>query len=143
MFKKQHTENELIREMRNVYKQRLSEALRDMNEVEVHDKQGKIIVSPGLKVRHKKSKFEYTVHSVNTSNKTINLLSPEAPRFETKPSGASKMKTMPDEELLSLMNSKIDIPADLLLQGNSEDSQDDEILNVSFAEFTKKYEVTE
>jgi len=142
MLKKQHTENELIREMRNIYRQRLVEAARGINEVEVHDKQGKIIISPGLKVRHKKSKFEYTVQGIDAAAKTVSLLSPETPRVTSTPSGSSKMKMLPDEELVALMSSKIEIPADLL-RGSEEGEQDDEVLSVSFAEFTKNYEVTE
>jgi|LauGreDrversion4_2_1035121.scaffolds.fasta_scaffold677301_2 hypothetical protein len=142
MLKKQHTENELIREMRNIYRQRLVEAAHGINEVEVHDKQGKIIISPGLKVRHKKSKFEYTVQGINAAAKTVSLLSPETPRVTSKPSGSPEMKMLPDEELMTLMNSKIEIPADLL-HASEDGEQSDEILDVSFAEFTKNYEVTE
>jgi hypothetical protein len=40
------------------------------------------------------------------------------------------------------MNSKIEIPADLL-RASEDGEQSDEILDVSFAEFTKNYEVTE
>jgi hypothetical protein len=142
MLKKQHTENELIREMRNIYRQRLVEAAHGINEVEVHDKQGKIIISPGLKVRHKKSKFEYTVQGINAAAKTVSLLSPETPRVTSKPSGSPEMKMLPDEELMTLMNSKIEIPVDLL-HASEDGEQSDEILDVSFAEFTKNYEVTE
>jgi hypothetical protein len=142
MLKKQHTENELIREMRNIYRQRLVEAAHGINEVEVHDKQGKIIISPGLKVRHKKSKFEYTVQGIDAAAKTVSLLSPETPRVTSKPSGSPEMKMLPDEELMTLMNSKIEIPADLL-HASEDGEQSDEILDVSFAEFTKNYEVTE
>lgn len=142
MLKKQHTENELIREMRNIYRQRLVEAAHGINEVEVHDKQGKIIISPGLKVRHKKSKFEYTVQGINAAAKTVSLLSPETPRVTSTPSGSPEMKMLPDEELMTLMNSKIEIPADLL-HASEDGEQSDEILDVSFAEFTKNYEVTE
>jgi hypothetical protein len=136
------TDSELIREMRDIYRQRLSEALQEINEVEVHDKQGKIIISPGLKVRHKKSKFEYTVQGINAAAKTVSLLSPETPRVTSKPSGSPEMKMLPDEELMTLMNSKIEIPADLL-RASEDGEQSDEILDVSFAEFTKNYEVTE
>jgi len=139
---KKITEMQLINEMRRIYRQRLNETLQGINEVEVHDKQGKIIISPGLKVRHKKSKFEYTIQDIDSSKKTVNLLSPEAPRVTSTPSGSSKMKMLPDEELIKLMNSKIEIPANLL-QGGEDDSQNEEVLAVSFAEFTKNYEVTE
>ena len=35
-----------------------------MNETDVKDSKGNIIISPGLKVRHKDSQFEYTVDQV-------------------------------------------------------------------------------
>ena len=94
MLKKQHTENELIREMRNIYRQRLVEAAHGINEVEVHDKQGKIIISPGLKVRHKKSKFEYTVQGIDAAAKTVSLLSPNLKAVPQSQSFPSKRRLM-------------------------------------------------
>jgi len=35
-----------------------------IKEADIKDKKGNIIVSAGLKVRHKKSQFEYTIDSV-------------------------------------------------------------------------------
>ncbi len=56
-----------------------------MNETDVKDSRGNVVISKGLKVRHKDSPFEYTVDSVlqePDGEVTIMLASPEAPRFE-------------------------------------------------------------
>lgn len=58
--------------------------MKTIKETDVIDKRNNVVISPGLKVRHKKSKFEYTVDSVvkDKSGKIIILLrKPEAPRF--------------------------------------------------------------
>lgn len=149
----QFTDVDVINEMRSVYMRRLNEALRGLNEVEIQDKQGNIILSPGLKVRHKKSKFEYTVHSIDSAAESVRLLSPETPRVMEPQAKAQKNFKMPSEsELLKLLNGKIEIPADFfsddhedLASRDSRDksSHDDDIIDVSFTDFTKNYEVTE
>ena len=56
-----------------------------MNETDIKDKRGNIIISPGLKVRHKDSQFEYTVDQVLQEpggEITVMLAAPEEPRFE-------------------------------------------------------------
>ena len=73
---------DVIDEMRTQYYDRLIEMV---SEVDVLDDAGNVIVSPGLKVRHKKSQFEYTVDSViedpATGDVQIVLNNPEEPRF--------------------------------------------------------------
>lgn len=79
---KKLTESQIVVEMHRAYLKRLHEVL---GETDVKDKRGNIVISPGLKVRHKKSQFEYTVSSVRKDPKTdkviITLKSPELPRF--------------------------------------------------------------
>lgn len=79
---KKLTERQVVDTMRRVYLQRLHEVI---GETDVKDKRGNIVISPGLKVRHKKSQFEYTVSSVKKDPKSggvvITLKSPELPRF--------------------------------------------------------------
>lgn len=79
------TEKQIIESMRVAYLRRLHEVL---GETDVKDKRGNIVISPGLKVRHKKSQFEYTVASVKEDPKSgdvvITLKSPELPRFTPK-----------------------------------------------------------
>lgn len=74
----------IIDSMRRVYYKRLCEVL---GETETRDKRGNFVISPGLKVRHKKSQFEYTVTDVQEDPKSgkmvIILQSPEAPRFDS------------------------------------------------------------
>ena len=56
-----------------------------LDELDVKDDQGKIIISPDLKVRHKKSQYEYTVDNVvEDDDGTINVVLklPEEPRFD-------------------------------------------------------------
>lgn len=76
------TQKQIVERMHTMYLRRLHEVL---GETDVKDKRGNVVISPGLKVRHKKSQFEYTVSSVRTEPKTgkvvITLKSPELPRF--------------------------------------------------------------
>lgn len=53
-------------------------------EADVTDTDGRILVSPGLKVRHKKSQFEYTVDDVFKDEEGLKIVLhlPEEPRFE-------------------------------------------------------------
>ena len=74
-------EKKLVNMLREAYQDRLDKVL---SEVDVTDKQGNVIISKDLKVRHKKSGFEYTVDSVKQAGKDIKILlrKPEAPRVE-------------------------------------------------------------
>ena len=77
------TEAQIIRMLKNEYRQRLIETL---GEAEVFDDDGNNLLSPGLKVRHKDSKFEYTVDSVegeeDSGDVKISLKLPDEPRFD-------------------------------------------------------------
>ena len=77
-------EASIIDSMRRAYYKRLCEVL---GESETRDKRGNFVISPGLKVRHKKSQFEYTVTDVQEDPKSgkmmIILQTPEAPRFHS------------------------------------------------------------
>jgi hypothetical protein len=57
-----------------------------INEVDVYDSRGKLIIGPDLKVLHKKSGYEYTVDSVRgkKGNVQITLRTPETPRPTTQ-----------------------------------------------------------
>jgi hypothetical protein len=82
-------ESKIVEAMRLAYLRRLHEVI---GETDVKDKRGNVVISPGLKVRHKKSQFEYTVSSVKEDPKSgdvvITLKSPEMPRFT--PSGGQE-----------------------------------------------------
>ena len=77
------TEVQVIRLMRNEYRQRLIETI---GEADMFDDKGNHLLSPGLKVRHKDSKFEYTVDSVegekDSGNVKVTLKLPDEPRFD-------------------------------------------------------------
>tara|TARA_Y100000310_G_C20512828_1_gene729718 strand:+ start:197 stop:763 length:567 start_codon:yes stop_codon:yes gene_type:complete len=82
------TEQHIIKLMRDEYRARLSEALQ---EADVFDDEGNLVVGKDLKVRHKKSQYEYTVDDVledpQTGEVQISLRLPDEPRFEPPPQG--------------------------------------------------------
>ena len=95
------------------------------NSASTHDKKGRVILTPDLKVRHKKSGFEYTIKKVedNQGNVTLILRTPDAPRFDA---GQTNKKVL----------------------GGSVDSEEFELppfsdgeVEVSQQEFEKDYEV--
>ena len=115
--------------------------MKKMRETDLKDKHGNVVISPGLKVRHKDSQFEYTVDSVvkDKDGKVIVMLkSPEAPRFETEPSGK---KTLADKR-----SSKIIYEAEPIGDFSSEyyepeEESPDDLIAVPASEFEKEYEV--
>ena len=113
-----------------------------MKEADVKDSHGNIVISPGLKVKHKDSQFEYTVDSVTSDEEeghVVVLRLPEEPRFEP---------TAPDDTLLSDLQSKEVIyevdPSVLLYEPEAADDEiqpDRDFLAVPQKEFEKDYEV--
>ena len=114
-----------------------------LKEVDVKDKRGNLVISPGLKVRHKKSQFEYTVKKVvkgKDGDYIIMLSSPTKPRF--KPNMPKKVisdvepnlsiRYSPDKE--ESMSSYYEVPS------GEKDSPED-LLAVPRKEFEKEYEV--
>ena len=114
-----------------------------MNETEVKDSRGNIMISPGLKVRHKDSQYEYKVDQVlqePAGDVTVVLASPESPRFEPDP----------EEEFLSDDNNQDSVLyeadpiaslSDLFYIPDREDEAEDDLLAVPSKEFEKEYEV--
>ena len=85
---KKLTERQVVDRMHTAYLRRLHEVL---GETDARDSRGNVTISAGLKVRHKKTQFEYTVDSVGedeSGDLVIRLLNPEEPRF--KPSYGQK-----------------------------------------------------
>ena len=77
----------LLEVLRLEYSKRLNEVL---GEADVFDDKGNVVISPDLKVRHKKSGYEYTVAHVKGDKEgdvKIILREPEEPRFEAPPEG--------------------------------------------------------
>ena len=81
------SEKKLIAMIRRQYKQRLAEVAisADLKETDLFDKRGNMLLSKGLKVRHKDSGYEYTVDHVEGEGEEsiIFLRHPEQPRFES------------------------------------------------------------
>ena len=114
-----------------------------MNETEIKDDRGNIIISPGLKVRHKDSQFEYTVDQVlqePSGDVTVMLAPPEAPRFDPEPA----------EEMLSDTGARPDVLyetdpisslSDLFYVPAEDDTSQEDLLAVPSDEFEKEYEV--
>ena len=134
-------ETTIIDSMRRVYYKRLCEVL---GETETRDKRGNFVISPGLKVRHKKSQFEYTVEDVHEDPKSgkmvIILQSPEAPRFD-----ASHGEQFVGEET-PMLTSKRDMShvekIDAMSADETSASLDDvEEFEVDEKDFEKDYEV--
>ena len=63
-----HNEQTMIRLIKEEYSNRIqqvyTEAQKDLLEADMFDELGNQLLSPGLKVRHKKSGYEYTVDHV-------------------------------------------------------------------------------
>ena len=77
----------LLDVLRLEYTRRINEVL---GEADVFDDKGNLVIAPDLKVRHKKSGYEYTVGHVEGDEDgkvKIILREPEEPRFEPPPGG--------------------------------------------------------
>ena len=145
---KKLSEKQIIEEMHRAYMRRLHEV---MGETDVRDTRGNVVIQPGLKVRHKKSQYEYTVASVEDDPETdeimIILRNPESPRFEP-----TSGETFVGEEtpiLSSAPSSDHDVTGhDMELMRMTSDKDDldsssdsETIFVVDEKEFEKDYEV--
>ena len=112
------------------YKQRLLEAI---SEVDVLDKDGRIIISKDLKVRHKDSGYEYTVDDVvdDSGDISVILRDPSAPRVE--PQG--------EETLLGAPPAVENELSEEDLVSSELESEEDLIFVVDQKEFEEEYEV--
>ena len=142
------TERALKSLIREEYKRRLVEVLAEsvVAESDVFDKRGNQLLSPGLKVRHKESGYEYTVDSVEGKGEEveIRLRKPEVARFDPPQSqsglvefDASKIdygRAMGREEMGTIPSVSKDPVAD-------DSPAEDEIVIVTKSEFEKEYEV--
>tara|TARA_Y100000591_G_C21434503_1_gene498525 strand:- start:212 stop:622 length:411 start_codon:yes stop_codon:yes gene_type:complete len=125
----------LVESMRKRYYQRLLEVL---DETDVKDKRGNVVIQPGLKVRHSKSQYEYTVADVQENPENgevqITLQAPEEPRFEPSASGdvirEDDSLQPPEEEM------PVQPQSDL-----SDPPEDADVFVVDEKEFEKDYEV--
>ena len=113
-----------------------------IRETDLKDKRGNLVISSGLKVRHKKSQFEYTVDSVvkDKSGKIVVMLKkPEAPRFDNAQQAKATLMDKPQA-------SKVIYEAEPIEDFTTsyyepEDEGPDDLIAVPAAEFEKEYEV--
>ena len=136
------TESRLIEMMRDEYRERLTEV---MQETDMFDKRGNMIIRKGLKVRHKDTQYEYTVDDVTKDAEgeiIVKLKAPDQPRFSADPKG--------DEEVIS-GGVKKDVlqevdpppvsPHDSAVSPEDESPSADEVFVIDQEEFEKEYEV--
>jgi len=97
------TEKHIIRIIREEYQNRLLqlEIAAKIAEAEVTDKRGNILLAKDLKVRHKKSGYEYTIDNVEGEGESmqITLRKPDVPRIEAPK--VMKRMNEDDEQLLT------------------------------------------
>lgn len=113
-----------------------------IKETDLKDKRGNIVISSGLKVRHKKSQFEYTVDSVvkDKSGKVVVLLKkPDEPRFDN---GEQAKRTLTDKNVGGQMIYEADPIDDFETSYYTPDEESpDDLIAVPASEFEKEYEV--
>ena len=153
-------ERKMIQLIREEYSNRILELFRenvkDIFEADMFDNEGNQLLSPGLKVRHKKSGYEYTVDHVegDGENATVYLRHPETPRF--KPPVAETQLTEGADEEARIKVDQVDLSkvmgSDGLEanpeSGSSQDPMDimkqqskGSLLQITKKEFEKEYEV--
>ena len=114
-----------------------------LGEADVKDPHGNVIIQQGLKVRHKKSQFEYTVEDVlqgPDEQITVILRMPEEPRFDPPPDGDDVIS---DNKSKESMLYEVDPEAHALYfePEGAEEEVPDELMAVPQEEFEKEYEV--
>ena len=114
-----------------------------ITETDVKNSRGEIIISPGLKVRHKESQFEYTVDGVvKDDSGTINVVLrlPDEPRFDSDAQSDDVIHSRAKSD--SNLIYEID-PVNLYYEPSPEDSDEDDIemISVPQKEFESEYEV--
>ena len=146
----------LLEVLKFEYSSRLNEV---MGESDVFDDRGNLILSPDLKVRHKKSGYEYTIAHVKgdkPGDVQIILREPEEPRFDP-PGGGEEVLGGPDDagalneedadpripDLLDPEAGPVDVDAQVqaIAQVADEEPQDEVVFVVDQEEFEKEYEV--
>jgi rRNA maturation protein Nop10 len=131
--------------------------MKRFSETDVVDDQGNVLVSPGLKVRHKDSQFEYTIEDVvQDENGEIQVILqlPEEPRFDpedpegdvlTAHGGASgnvgrlKMIVSDNATEADKIMHEYEVSSELYFEPEDEETTD--LLVVPQEEFERDYEV--
>ena len=117
--------------------------MKTIKETDIVDKRNNIVISSGLKVRHKKSKFEYTVDSVvkDKSGKIVVLLrKPDVGRFS--PASSENPQALTDK----ISNSEIIYEAEPIDDFSTsyyapEDESEEDLIAVPAKQFEKEYDL--
>ena len=147
---KRLNEKKLLRLIRSEYENRLVEVAINakLKETEMYDKRGNQLLSQGLKVKHKKSGYEYTVDHIEGEGDSaiVFLRHPETPRFEKPDSQA----TLHEAEV-SVKDGQVNyddldykkISGDRFQKPVSLEKTDEpkSLISVTKVEFEKEYEV--
>ena len=114
-----------------------------IRETDVKDSRGEIVISPGLKVRHKSSQYEYTVDGViqdDNGEIQVILRMPDSPRFEPNvdSSDVIQSKAYSKHDLIYEVD-----PTSVYYEPEDEEPEDptQDLMSVSQEEFEKEYEV--
>tara|TARA_R110001592_G_scaffold58770_5_gene177897 strand:- start:2260 stop:2706 length:447 start_codon:yes stop_codon:yes gene_type:complete len=145
-------EKKIIFRMRKAYKERLAEAViaGALEEVDMFDKRGNMVLTPDLKVRHKASGYEYTIDHIDGEGEdvVVYLRHPEEPRFTTAPSETPLVeKTKLNMKGLNVSNisggGMADMPEEISLEKLSdvERKAPASLVSVTKKEFESEYEV--
>lgn len=155
-------EQKMIQLIKEVYTGKIldlyRETAKDLFEADMFDEVGNQLLSPGLKIRHKKSGYEYTVDHVEGQGESavVYLRHPEVPRF--KPPQQDAPLTEGEEESPDVKVDKVDLKKVMGVEGevNSIPSRSGingdpmfdmkkntagSLLKVSHKDFKKEYEV--
>ena len=156
-------ERKMIKLIREEYSKRLltlfRENVKDIFEADMFDEEGHQLLSPGLKVRHKASGYEYTVDHVEgkDDNAVVFLRHPEAPRFKAPDSEAQLTEGDDDEKVYRVSVDQVDLQKVMGSESNldvqlaaapAQDPMDimkkqspGSLLKITRKEFEKEYEV--
>ena len=147
------SEKNIIDLIRTAYKKRLAEAVIDgaLEEVDIYDERGNMLLTKDLKVKHKGSGYEYTVDRVDGDgdDAVVFLRHPEEPRIvpiDSEQSLHEKTKISLDginmetisagEDLQMPVPEKVDLEKEDL-----EAKAPASTISISRKEFEKEYEV--
>lgn len=127
---------------RREYATRINEVI---GEADAYDEEGNMVLSPDLKVRHKKSGLEYTIDNVEgeKGELKITLRSPESPRFEPAPETRDILGEPRDEEVLGEQDGQLPPgTAEVELTTTLPDEDPEEVtFTIDQSEFEDDYEV--
>ena len=121
-----------------------SKLVKALNEIDVLDSQGNIIISKDLKVRHKDSGYEYTIDDVisDEDGMQVVLRDPEEPRIEPEGDEGMIMDSTlpPNHPRASMVPDDAAAEIDLEKDTDSTDSEETYYI-IDKDEFEKDYEL--